>query len=201
MMQINLVLGSSREKSLGRRVFNYLKNQQNDFEQQNAVHLNFIAVGDYQLPFFYEDVAPMNNQDRHLPAQQQAWLDDMEQASGYIFITPEYNHSFPAVLKNGLDYLAFQTAKKPALIMSYSDNARAGQFGGVDLTPVLTRLGMTVLPPLVGIGNVQKNFNEAGEFLVNAPSKDFYHQKLQQTVEKIAFYSRLFADNPFTPQS
>lgn len=199
MVKINVILGSSREASLGKSLFNYLVNQQNDYQQQIDLSLNFVAVGDYQLPFFYEALPPMNNHDRQLPTEQQAWLEDMAAADGYIFLTPEYNHSFPAVLKNALDYLAGQCAQKPAIVMSYSDNIRGGQFGGVDLGPVLTRLGFFVLPPQVVIGNVQKNFQADGQLLADAPSKDFYTNVLRTTVQKIAFYSQLFKDNPFVP--
>lgn len=196
MTKINIILGSSRKNSLGKNLFSYLKNNKVIYEAGDT-KIHFIEIGDYDLPFFYETLPPMNNKDRKLPDNQQKWLDDMLDADGYIIMTPEYNHSFPAVLKNALDFLANQCVNKPAIIMSYSDNIRGGQFGGFDLSPVLTRLGFFVLPPQVVIGNVQKNFDEQGDFYENAPSKYFYTKQLKQTVEKIIFYGKLFKENPF----
>lgn len=199
MITIDIILGSSRKNALGKNLFNYLQSQKNLYEKSFNVNLKFMAVGDYDLPFFYESEAPMNNKDRQLPDQQAQWVTDVKNADGYIFVTPEYNHSFPAVLKNALDYLADQAKDKPALVMSYSDTVRAGQFGGADLVPILTRLGIYTLPPLFAIGNVQKNFDVDGKFLEDAPSRDFYETELKQVVEKIAFYSNLLHSNPFVP--
>ncbi|UQS84773.1 NAD(P)H-dependent oxidoreductase [Apilactobacillus apisilvae] len=197
MTKINIILGSSRKSSIGRHLFNYLKNNQSEYEKEINAQLNFIEIGQYELPFFYEALPPMNNKNRSLPDNEQKWLDDMADADGYIFLTPEYNHSFPAVIKNAIDYLSFQMSGKAVLTMTYSNNARGGQFGGLELNEVLTRLNAFVVPQNVAIGNVQKNFDENGNFLEDAPSKEFYENKLKQSIKKIIFYSNLFKENPF----
>lgn len=38
-----------------------------------------------------------------------------------MFVTPGYNHSFPAALKNALDYLFVEWADKPAGLVSYGE--------------------------------------------------------------------------------
>ncbi|TPR37815.1 NADPH-dependent oxidoreductase [Apilactobacillus micheneri] len=197
MTKINIILGSSREASLGKNLFKYLKNNKTKYESQIDAELNFIEIGQYELPFFYEALPPMGNKNRHLPAKQQQWVDDMYSADGYIFLTPEYNHSFPAVIKNAIDYLSNQISNKAVLTMTYANNSRGGQFGGLELNSVLTRLNAFVIPQNVSIGNVQKNFDEDGHFLEDAPSKDFYEKKLNQSIKKISFYSNLFKNNKF----
>lgn len=197
MTTINVILGSSRRNSLGRHVLNYLKKQQQSYEEEMSVKLNLIEIGDYDLPFFYEALPPLGNPDRKLKENEQKWVDDMAQADGFIFLTPEYNHSFPAVLKNGIDYLSTQLADKPSLVMTYANNARGGQFGGLELTPVLERLGNLVLPKPIAIANVQQHFNENGDLLEDGPSSGFYQKRLQQGLHKISFYSQLFKDNPY----
>lgn len=152
---VNIILGSSRGNSLGRSLFNNLKQNKNEYENITGVKFVFIKLEDYHLPFFYEALPPMNNSHRELRENEQKWLNDMDAASGYIFLTPEYNHSFPGVLKNALDYLDCQGQQKPAKIVSYSDNGRGGQFGAADLAPVLMRLGFFVLPKFAAIGNLQ----------------------------------------------
>ncbi|TPR23261.1 NADPH-dependent oxidoreductase [Apilactobacillus timberlakei] len=197
MTKINIILGSSREASLGKNLFKYLKNNKSKYELQINAELNFIEIGQYELPFFYEALPPMDNKNRRLPANQQQGVDDMASADGYIFLTPEYNHSFPAVIKNAIDYLSNQIANKAVLTMTYDNNGRGGQFGGLELNAILTRLNAFVIPQNVAIGNVQKNFDKDGNLLEDAPSKDFYEKKLNQSIKKISFYSNLFKNNPF----
>ncbi|TPR19583.1 NADPH-dependent oxidoreductase [Apilactobacillus timberlakei] len=127
MTKINIILGSSREASLGKNLFKYLKNNKSKYELQINAELNFIEIGQYELPFFYEALPPMDNKNRRLPANQQQGVDDMASADGYIFLTPEYNHSFPAVIKNAIDYLSNQIANKAVLTMTYDNNGRGGQ--------------------------------------------------------------------------
>lgn len=55
------------------------------------------------LPFFSEDL----NHDR--PAVVQAFLEQVAQSDALVVVTPEYNHSIPAVLKNAIDW-----ASRPA---------------------------------------------------------------------------------------
>ncbi|GKT03900.1 hypothetical protein [Furfurilactobacillus entadae] len=78
MITIDIILGSSRQSSLGKNLFHYLESQKATYEAEFGVQLKFLEVGSYELPFFYEDEAPMNNKDRQLPANQQAWIDDVK---------------------------------------------------------------------------------------------------------------------------
>jgi NAD(P)H-dependent FMN reductase len=40
-------------------------------------------------------------------------------ADGFVFVTPEYNRSIPASLKNAVDFLVVEWTEKPAAIVSY----------------------------------------------------------------------------------
>lgn len=196
-MIINLILGSTRDESLGRRLFQYLLNRQDEFEKVNDVKFNFISLSDYNLPFFYESMAPMDNPNRVLKPNEQKWVDDMRQADGYIFLVPEYNHSFPAVLKNALDFLAFEAKGKPAKIITYSNNSRGGQFSYPALLPTLGQLGFFTLPKPTSVRNVDKNFGVDGNFVKDAPGKSGDIKKLNRAFTESAFYSKLFKEHPF----
>ena len=43
----------------------------------------------------------------------------IEKADGFIIVTPEYNHGYPAVLKNMLDYIYNEWNKKAIGFVSY----------------------------------------------------------------------------------
>lgn len=50
---------------------------------------------------------------------QQRWAQQVSQGDGYIFVTPEYNHGYSPALKNALDYLYAEWARKPASFVTY----------------------------------------------------------------------------------
>src|SRR5690606_13726963 len=47
------------------------------------------------------------------------WRGKIEEADAFIFVTAEYNYSYPAPLKNALDYLSQEWGYKAAGILSY----------------------------------------------------------------------------------
>jgi NAD(P)H-dependent FMN reductase len=57
--------------------------------------------------------------------RRESALRGEDRCGGFIFVTAEYNHSVPAVLKNALDYLYEEWNNKPAGFVSY------GSAGGV----------------------------------------------------------------------
>jgi len=74
--------------------------------QIDGINVELIDLKDYPMPFFDEPISPRYNPDRQIDPQAKKWLDKLEQFDAYIFVTPEYNHSVPGVLKNALDYVS-----------------------------------------------------------------------------------------------
>ncbi len=77
------------------------------------------------LPFYSIDL----EQDK--PEKVRLFLESVHQADGIICITPEYNHSVPAVLKNAIDWAsrpAFHSPlkDKPVTIISQADSPVGG---------------------------------------------------------------------------
>src|SRR6202011_4094995 len=69
------------------------------------------------MPFFEEKMALA-----YAPTQNEValrWGKKIASLDGYIFVTAEYNHSIPAVLKNALDYLYAEIHRKPATFLGY----------------------------------------------------------------------------------
>lgn len=54
------------------------------------------------------------------------WAEAVGRPDGYIIITPEYNHGYPAALKSALDALYSEWVRKPVAFVSYG-----GWSGGV----------------------------------------------------------------------
>jgi NAD(P)H-dependent FMN reductase len=49
----------------------------------------------------------------------QRWQKKVAEFDGYVFVTAEYNHGIPAVLKNALDYAYPEWTKKAAAFIGY----------------------------------------------------------------------------------
>jgi NAD(P)H-dependent FMN reductase len=47
------------------------------------------------------------------------WSAQVDAAEAFVFITPEYNHGYPAALKNAIDYLHWEWSDKPVGFVSY----------------------------------------------------------------------------------
>jgi len=88
------------------------------------------------LPFYSEDL------NRERPEAVRAFLAQVEQCDGIVFVTPEYNHSIPAVLKNAIDWasrpaFASPLRGKPATIITQSANLVGGARAQAHLKLVL----------------------------------------------------------------
>ncbi|GAB2806261.1 NAD(P)H-dependent oxidoreductase [Lentzea nigeriaca] len=75
-----------------------------------------IDLADVNLPFLDEPVPALFGEYAH--DHTRAWASVVASYDGFVFITPEYNHSFPAVLKNALDYLYAEWNDKAAGFVS-----------------------------------------------------------------------------------
>ena len=85
----------------------------------------------------------------------------MEKADGIVIVTPEYNHSFPGLLKHVLDSNLKEYVHKAAGVCGVS----AGPFGGArmiqSLVPVLRELGLVTIFWDVYFGTAGKLFDPA----------------------------------------
>jgi len=85
----------------------------------------------------------------------------VERADGLILVAPEYNHSFPGLLKHVLDTNLKEYVHKAAGVCGVS----AGPFGGVrmiqNLLPVLRELGLVTIFWDVYFGSAGKLFDPA----------------------------------------
>lgn len=163
--RIGVVLGSSRPGRLGERVCRFVMRH----DRTAPAEFGVLDLADYRMPFFDEAVAPLDNPHR-VPAPCVArWLEDMDAADGYLFLTPEYNFTIPAVLKNALDFLAGQASGKPAAILSYSATIHGGIVAGNELRLTLCKLGMLPLPGSLAFAHADRVLDEAGELAEDTP--------------------------------
>lgn len=89
----------------------------------------------------------------------------MELADALVIVTPEYNHSFPGLLKHVLDSCLEEYIHKAAGIVGVS----AGPFGGSrviqNVLPMLRELGLMTIFTDVYFGSIHKVFDDSGKLL------------------------------------
>ena len=82
-----------------------------------------VDIADFDLPLLDEPNPPASGKYTH--AHTKKWAAAIEPFDGFVFVTPEYNHSTSAALKNAIDFLNKEWANKAASFVSY------GSAGGV----------------------------------------------------------------------
>jgi len=89
----------------------------------------------------------------------------MERADGLVLVVPEYNHSFPGLLKHVLDSCLKEYIHKPAGIVGVS----AGPWGGTrvveSMLPVLRELGLVTIFWSVNVTRAHATFDPSGRLL------------------------------------
>jgi len=142
-------------------------------KERNDADFEIVDLRDYPMPFFEEKVplhvAPPLNE------VALRWGEKVASLDGYIFVTAEYNHSIPAVLKNALDYLWSEIHRKPAGFLGYGGGgaARAVEH----LRNILATAQVASLPRAVHIGMIEMmGMMREGKSMADYPYLDDYVQ-------------------------
>ncbi|MCD4713434.1 MAG: NAD(P)H-dependent oxidoreductase [Clostridiales bacterium] len=114
MNKIGIIIGSTRpgrsSKSVADWVFE-IAQKRSDAEYQ------LVDIADYDLPLLDEPVPPSMGQ--YSKPHTIKWAEKIDELDGFVFVTPEYNHSIPAALKNAIDFIYKEWNNKAAGFVSY----------------------------------------------------------------------------------
>jgi NAD(P)H-dependent FMN reductase len=115
----------------------------------------------------------------------------MRGADAFLFVTPEYNHSVPGVLKNAIDNLFFSFAlrNKPAGLVGYSGGPVGGARSLEHLAHILLEAEAVPLRNTVLIPTVQDAFADSGDPV--SPASDL---ALDILFEDLQWWARVLAD-------
>ncbi|MFB9849260.1 NADPH-dependent FMN reductase [Micromonospora andamanensis] len=141
---VGLVVGSSRPGRRGPAVAGWVAETMAGHPAVRAgeMSVELIDLAEQGLPLLDEPVPARFGDYRHEHTRR--WSSVVAACDAFIFVTPEYNNSVPAVLKNAIDYLDAEWRGKPAVMLSYG--ARGGGQAAEHLRVILSEVGMTVVP-------------------------------------------------------
>jgi chromate reductase, NAD(P)H dehydrogenase (quinone) len=171
-MNVCVLVGSLRKASFSGMLANALISL-----APSSLKLDVVEIG--QLPFYNQDLdtdAP--------PAPWTAFRERIKAADAVLFVTPEYNRSVPAVLKNALDvgsrpYGSSVWDRKPGAVVSSSPGAIAAFGANHHLRQSLVFLNVpTLQQPEAYLSHVDKLFDEQGKLVSDGTGK-FLQQFMQ----------------------
>jgi NAD(P)H-dependent FMN reductase len=157
MAKIALIVGSVRRDRQGIKVARWMEKK---LRGRNHLVL-FIDPLELKLPLLDRMYKEMTDPSKELTDLRYKIND----AEGYMAVTPEYNRSTSSAMKNTLDYFLEEYYFKPSAIVSYSP----GMFGGINaaqqLRLVFAELGAPSISSSFAIPRVQNVFAEDGKLL------------------------------------
>ncbi|MCL5004009.1 MAG: NAD(P)H-dependent oxidoreductase [Patescibacteria group bacterium] len=136
-MKTQIIVGSTREGRFAEKPAQWLLKKG---QSRGGAEFELLDLRDYPLPFFSAPVSPSMAKEDYTDPPVIKWTQKVSEGDGYIIVSPEYNHSFPAVLKNALDWVWGPWQKKPVGFLSYGSSLGARAIEQLRL--VVIELGM-----------------------------------------------------------
>lgn len=139
-LNVKVIVGSTRENRFADKPVQWIVGLA---EARPELAVELLDLRDYPLPFFEEAIPPGLARDQYLHPVVTKWREKIRESDGFIICTPEYNHGYPAVLKNALDYVYYAWSRKAVAFVSWGG---AGGTRGVEqLRLVAVELDMVPL--------------------------------------------------------
>lgn len=158
MSIVQIIVASTRQNRVGGSIGRWADEQA---RRHGSFEVELIDLRDIALPLFDEPRHPRFGEYEHDHTKH--WSETVRRADAFVFVTPEYNHSFPASLKNAIDYLNAEWKFKPAGFVSYGGVA-AGTRAVTALEPVLNCFQMKPLMEAVNIPFVSSLIDDEKRF-------------------------------------
>ncbi|HUR07129.1 MAG TPA: NAD(P)H-dependent oxidoreductase [Nonomuraea sp.] len=157
---LQVIIASTRPGRAGRAIGEWFYERAvagGDFD------VELVDLAEIGLPFMDEPNHPRLKQYEN--AHTKEWSAIVERGDAYVFVTPEYNHSFNAVLKNALDYLHQEWQHKAVGFVSYGGlsggtravNSLRQVVSSLKMIPVVEAVNLAFYPQFVEDGTVKPN--------------------------------------------
>jgi NAD(P)H-dependent FMN reductase len=114
---VQVILGSTRGERFGGRVAAWVVDR---LSARDDMKVELVDLRDHPLPFF-DQQAPHYSK-REYPTPEIARLGrTLDRADAFVIVTPEYNHGYPAALKNAIDHTFVEWNRKPVAFVGWGN--------------------------------------------------------------------------------
>jgi NAD(P)H-dependent FMN reductase len=114
MLRIAVLVGSTRPHRKAGQVARWVHEVAT---RRPDARFEVLDLADHPLPLLDEPFPPMMGRYQH--DHTRAWAETVARFDGFVVVTPEYNHSVPAALKNAFDHLYAEWNHKAVGFVSY----------------------------------------------------------------------------------
>jgi NAD(P)H-dependent FMN reductase len=176
MLKVAIVTGSTRPGRNNEAVANWVHSLA---RERKDAEFELVDIANYKLPLLDEAMPPVFGQYAH--EHTKAWSERIASFDAYVFVTPEYNHSTSAALKNAIDYLYREWNNKVAAFVSYG-----GYAGGARAIEHLRLIMAEVMVATVRASVLLSLFTDFENFKTFKPNPQHekeLHAMLDQLVE------------------
>ena len=118
MLNVAVILGSTRPNRASEPIGRWVMEHAAKKEGWNA---ELVDLRDWPLPFFNEPQPVMALNGEYSVPLAKEWSKKIASMDAFLIVTAEYNHGYPAVLKNALDYLYAEWCNKPVGFVAYGN--------------------------------------------------------------------------------
>lgn len=184
-----VIVGSVRPGRKGIAVAEWARTE---VEDDGHFELDFVDLLELGLPFMDEPQHPSKRM--YSKAHTFAWSERVDAADAFIFVTPEYNHSYAPAIKNAIDFLFHEWWRKPWMSVAYGGES-SGTRGAMALTPVVSQMGMVRTLSSVEIHQIRDRVVD-GRFEPTDRERAKFDAGLDELKSLAPLLARFRADNP-----
>lgn len=186
-MNVQIIVGATREGRISSKVAQWVAKEAQNLE---GVETEIVELTDYPMPFFDEAISPQYNPARTPVPAVKKWLDKLAEADAFVIVTPEYNRSFTGVLKNAIDHVDFQFAKKPIAIVAHGSTGGAQAVASLRIT-LPTLQAVTVPSATFFVGRAGEILDDSGELTDEQAKSNPYgvQGSLKATLGELKWFS------------
>lgn len=117
--RIAVVISTTRQGRFGNRPAQWIT----ALARARGFDAEIVDLRDHPLPMFDEPISPAYRKPEGEAARR--WAATVARYDGYVFVTAEYNRTIPAVLKNALEHVYPEFARKPVAFVGYGTTGAA----------------------------------------------------------------------------
>ena len=162
-MKLLIVLASVREGRAGKNVADWFVGQ---VEKDARFEVDLVDLKELGLSYEMAAAGASRVQNSEYEREEdRKWAKHVNEADAVVFVTPEYNHGYPASLKNAVDHLYHEWSGKPTGFVGYGSAGATYAIGAFGLVAAWTH--MDIVNAHVGIPEIWAAFDEQGN-LANA---------------------------------
>ncbi len=188
-MKLMVILGSTRHGRRGEVVARWVLGAA---EADPRFEVDYVDLRVLNMPFFDEAMSPFSMYDAgqdYTHPEGKAWAQRVGKAEGVLIVTPEYNHGYPGVLKNTLDWVGREWIDKPVAFVSYG-NITGGARSVEQLRQVANELGLVQVANAIYFPGISKDAFDTNGQPSHAGANDNLKKMLDELIRLHTIFTK-----------